>query len=171
MSKTPERRRPQDASAGVPGSDAPILIGYDDTTGARHAVEVAAALFAGRRAVVLDVAPLLTAAESVAEMSVVAPNFDEVNTADALTRAEAGAQLARSAGLTAEAQAELDAPTWEGIVEVADEIGAAVIVLGSRGLRGIRVAFEGSVSHDVAEHAGRPVLIVPPPRGAQDASR
>jgi nucleotide-binding universal stress UspA family protein len=40
-----------------------------------------------------------------------------------------------------------------------------VIVLGSRGLTGVREAFEGSVSHDVAEHAGRPVLIVPPPRG------
>jgi nucleotide-binding universal stress UspA family protein len=30
---------------------------------------------------------------------------------------------------------------------------------------GIDEAVEGSVSHDVAEHAGRPVLIVPPPRG------
>jgi nucleotide-binding universal stress UspA family protein len=99
------------------------------------------------------------------QLSTVAPNFGELNTADALTRAETGAAIARSAGFTAEAQADLDAPTWEGIVEVADQIGAAVIVLGSRGLTGVREAFEGSVSHDVAEHAGRPVLIVPPPRG------
>jgi nucleotide-binding universal stress UspA family protein len=99
------------------------------------------------------------------QLSTVAPNFGELNTADALTRAETGAAIARSAGFTAEAQADLDAPTWEGIVEVADQIGAAVIVLGFRGLTGVREAFEGSVSHDVAEHAGRPVLIVPPPRG------
>ena len=166
MRTTPERRRAQDGSAGVPGSDAPILICYDDTDGARHAIDVAATLFVGRRAIVLDVAPFLTAAESIAETSTVAPNFGELNTADALKRAETGAALARGAGFTAEAQANLDAPTWEGIVEVADEIGAAVIVLGSRGLKGVREAFEGSVSHDVAEHAGRPVLIVPPPRAA-----
>jgi nucleotide-binding universal stress UspA family protein len=54
---------------------------------------------------------------------------------------------------------------WEGIVDVADELDAAVIVLGSRGLKGIREQFEGSVSHEVAQHAGRPVLIVPPPDG------
>jgi nucleotide-binding universal stress UspA family protein len=166
MSKTPDRRRPQDASAGVLGSDAPILICYDGTKNAGHAIDVAAALFAGRRAVVLDVAPFLTPSESVAELSAVAPNFGELNEAEALTRAKTGAALARQAGFTAEAQADLDAPTWEGIVEVADKTDAAVIVLGSRGLTGVREAFEGSVSHDVAEHAGRPVLIVPPPRGA-----
>ncbi len=30
---------------------------------------------------------------------------------------------------------------------------------------GLREALDGSLSHQVAEHAGRPVLIVPPPRG------
>jgi nucleotide-binding universal stress UspA family protein len=44
-----------------------------------------------------------------------------------------------------------------------------VIVVGSRGLTGLRELFEGSVSHDVAEHACRPVLIVPP-RGSQSRS-
>jgi nucleotide-binding universal stress UspA family protein len=53
-------------------------------------------------------------------------------------------------------------PTWEAIVDVADEIDAAVIVLGSRGLKGIREQVAGSVSHEVAEHSRRPVLIVPP---------
>lgn len=56
-------------------------------------------------------------------------------------------------------------PVSEGIVDVADEIDAAVIVLGSRGLKGIREQFEGRFSHEVAEHAGRPVLIVPPANG------
>jgi nucleotide-binding universal stress UspA family protein len=63
--------------------------------------------------------------------------------------------------------AELDsagAPTWEGIVDVADEVDAAFIVTGSRGLTGARSVLEGSVSRDVAERAGRPVLVVPPPK-------
>jgi nucleotide-binding universal stress UspA family protein len=90
------------------------------------------------------------------------PNFESINRDDALARARVGTTLALEAGFTAEARADLAAPTWEGIVEVADEIGAAVIVIGSRGLTGARELFHGSVSDDVAEHAGRPVLIVPP---------
>ena len=54
---------------------------------------------------------------------------------------------------------------WDGVVQVADEIDAAVIVLGSRGLTGAKELLEGSFSHAVASHAGRPVLIVPPPAG------
>jgi nucleotide-binding universal stress UspA family protein len=47
------------------------------------------------------------------------------------------------------------------MIDIADEIDAAVIVMGSRGLTGAQELFEGSVSHQVAEHADRPVLIVP----------
>jgi nucleotide-binding universal stress UspA family protein len=54
---------------------------------------------------------------------------------------------------------------WCGIVDVADEVNAAVIVIGSRGLSGLREILAGSVSHQVAEQAGRPVLIVPPSNG------
>ena len=44
--------------------DAPILICYDDSVGARRAIEAAATLFPASRAVVLDVAPVLTSEES-----------------------------------------------------------------------------------------------------------
>jgi nucleotide-binding universal stress UspA family protein len=53
-------------------------------------------------------------------------------------------------------------PTWRGVVGVADELGAAVTVLGSRGLTGVRELAEGSLSHEVPEHARRPVLVAPP---------
>jgi nucleotide-binding universal stress UspA family protein len=145
-------------------NEAPILICYDDSEGARHAIDAAADLLGARRAVVLDIAPLLTASESVAAVSGLTPNFEELNQEDALSRARHGAGLAEGAGFTAEARAELAAPTWDGIVEVADELDAAAIVIGSRGFTGARELFEGSVSHDVAEHAGRPVLVVPPRR-------
>ena len=82
-----------------------------------------------------------------------------------MEKARAGADRAREAGFRAEPRAELEEPVWEGIVDVADELDAAVIVLGSRGLKSIREQFEGSVSHEVVQHAGRPVLIVPPPDG------
>jgi nucleotide-binding universal stress UspA family protein len=147
-------------------TDDPILICYDDSDEARHAIDIAAALLGPRRAIVLDVGPTLTAAESFAVISPVVPGaaFEDLNTADALGRARVGADRAQKAGFAAEARSELSAPTWEGIVDVADEIDAAVIVLGSRGLTGLRGQLQGSVSHDVAERAGRPVLIVPSPK-------
>jgi hypothetical protein len=78
-------------------------------------------------------------------------------------RARTQAELASQAGFRAEPRAEVAAPTWQGIVDLADEIDAAVIVTGSRALTGVRELFEGSLSHELAEHARRPVLIVLPP--------
>ena len=46
------------------------------------------------------------------------------------------------------------------IVALAEEIGAGLIVLGSRGQGGIRRALMGSVSDAVVRHAHCPVLVV-----------
>jgi len=145
-------------------NEAPILIGYDGSDDARRAVDFAAALFGNRRAVVLDVAPVITAAESLATVVPGSYAFGDYNRSEAAPTAAEGVRYGRGAGLAAEARVEVVAPTWQGVVDVADEIDAAVIVMGSRGLNGARELFEGSLSHEVAEHAGRPVLIVPPPR-------
>jgi len=48
----------------------------------------------------------------------------------------------------------------EEIVSLAEEIGAGLIVVGSRGLGGIRRALIGSVSDSVVRHAHCPVLVV-----------
>jgi len=143
---------------------APILICYDGSEGAKHAIDAAAGLLDGHPAVVLAVGPPLTAEESYAALGTLVPSFQELNEEQALERAKEGAELAASAGFSAEARAEVAAPTWEGVIHVADEIDAAAIVIGSRGLTGVKEALSGSVSHAVAEHAGRPVLIVPPSR-------
>jgi nucleotide-binding universal stress UspA family protein len=149
--------------------DKPILICYDGSTGAKRAIEEAAGLLGARRAVVLDIAPPITPEESLATYSPVVPGgaFEEWNEADADRIAGRGAELALSSGFDAEARGVLAAPTWQGVVDVADELDASVIVIGSRGLSGLREAAEGSLSHQVAEHAGRPVLIVPPPHDEQ----
>jgi nucleotide-binding universal stress UspA family protein len=94
----------------------------------------------------------MTAAESMAATSSLVPGtaFEELNSAEARRIAGRGVEIARSAGFEAEPRGELASSTWQAIVDVADELDAAVIVI--------------SVSQQVAEHAGRPVLIVPPPR-------
>lgn len=142
----------------------PILIAYDGSNDSERAVDAAALLFGSRPAVVLNVAPSMTFAESMVATSAVVPGnaFEDLNKADALLRAEAGAARARRAGLDAEPRATIASTTWQGIVDVADELDAVAIVIGSQGLSGLREFAQGSVSHDVATHAGRPVLIVPP---------
>jgi nucleotide-binding universal stress UspA family protein len=46
------------------------------------------------------------------------------------------------------------------IVELAEDLGAGLIVMGSRGLGGIRRALMGSVSDSVVRHAHCPVMLV-----------
>ena len=46
------------------------------------------------------------------------------------------------------------------IVALAEELGAGLIVMGSRGLGGVRRALMGSVSDSVVRHAHCPVLVV-----------
>jgi len=145
-------------------SSGPILICYDGSADADRAIDAAAALFAPRRAVVLDVAPAMALGESLVLTSAIVPRnaFEDLKRDDALRRARAGAERARRVGFDAEPRAVVAATPWEGIADAADEIDAAVIVIGSRGLGGLAEAVRGSVSHDVAAHARRPVLVVPP---------
>ena len=46
------------------------------------------------------------------------------------------------------------------LVHIGEEIGAGLIVMGSRGLGGVRRALIGSVSDSVIRHAHCPVLVV-----------
>ena len=49
---------------------------------------------------------------------------------------------------------------WKTIVEIADRHDAATIVMGSRGLTGLRPMLLGSVSSAVVHRADRPTLII-----------
>jgi nucleotide-binding universal stress UspA family protein len=67
----------------------------------------------------------------------------------------------RSAGgAVAEAHLRVGAAAAAEIVNLAEDIGAGLIVMGSRGLGGIRRALMGSVSDAVVRHAHCPVLVV-----------
>jgi nucleotide-binding universal stress UspA family protein len=75
-------------------------------------------------------------------------------------RLDAEVEKIRSAGGTvAEAHLRVGAAHAE-IVDLAEEIGAGLIVMGSRGLGGIRRALMGSVSESVVRHAHCPVMVV-----------
>jgi nucleotide-binding universal stress UspA family protein len=144
--------------------DGPILICYEGSDASGHAIEAAASLLTERRAVVLAVEPFLTLEESAGAAGGPMPvDFETLNKDAAVELANRGAQIAREAGFDSEARAELAAPTWQGVVGVADEIDARVIVIAGTGLSGLSERVKGKVPRTVAEHAGRPVLLVPPP--------
>ena len=73
-----------------------------------------------------------------------------------------GAQLQEireAGGEGAVAHARVGSPAAE-IVRLAEELGVGLIVMGCRGLGGIRRALMGSVSDSVVRHAHCPVMVV-----------
>jgi nucleotide-binding universal stress UspA family protein len=72
---------------------------------------------------------------------------------------EQSKQIGASGGKLAETHLETGEPDKE-IVRLSEELGVGTIVIGSRGLGGLRRALMGSVSESVVKHAHCPVLIV-----------
>jgi nucleotide-binding universal stress UspA family protein len=151
--------------------DGPTLIAFDGSAAARQAVVATAALLKPRATIVLTVweAALAHAAVApppdVAMTPVVDPStvlrFDEALRGHAERVANDGAELARSLGLDAEPLAMADVrDIARTIVDVARERNAATIVVGSRGLSGLRARFEGSTSKGVVQRAPCPVVVV-----------
>ena len=154
------------------GPAAPVLICYDGSEVARAAVRCAAELFAGRPAVLATVWEPGLAAVPVGLPDTIGvgslpPDPATVEAVDRLEREHAstvaadGAEFARSLGLVAEPQAvpdELDVA--ETLLGIARERGAAVVVVGSHGISGLRPRLLGSVSRKVVEHCDRPVLVI-----------
>src|SRR5262249_55287928 len=128
------RVRPQLTGEDTTLEQRPILICYDGSADARRAISAAADLLSHRPAVALEVTPPLTVEEEEASLLTPAsPDIIESRIRDVGRLAHRGAQLARGAGLDADERIDVAAPTWQGVVQAADEIEAAVIVVGSRG--------------------------------------
>src|ERR1700687_3071168 len=108
-----------------------ILICYDGSDYAAHAIAVAARLFPGAQAHVLNVWEPLE--RIIARYAALGPyiveNVTQADTdieGEAAALAAAGAQLAREAGVHATPQtAPLHTTVWEAVVEVADALEVA----------------------------------------------
>lgn len=134
-----------------------ILIGYDGSDGAKHAISFAGEYLAGREAVVVTATELWPPAIKGGEAPV-----DTAARARAEATAAEGVALARAAGIEAEPRAVFSAEKpWQSIIAAADELDAGVIVVGSHGFNGLRPLVLGSVSHQLAHHAHQPVIAVP----------
>ena len=155
--------------------EAPVLIAYDGSEVSRTAVRHAAELFAGRPAVLATVwEPGLAAVPvvlpdtmGVGAVGTLPPDPATIEAVDRLQREHAstvaadGAEFARSVGLVAEPQAVPDeVDVADTLIDIARERGAAVVVVGSHGISGLRKRLLGSVSRKLVEHCDRPVLVI-----------
>jgi nucleotide-binding universal stress UspA family protein len=153
--------------------DAPLILCYDGSADAKHAIQRGSELLDARRALVLTVwLPAALLGPGLGETAVMV-NFAELDHAAAEHAdriAEEGVDIARASGLDAEPVAVKTAgPVWHTIVETADRCDAAAIVMGSRGLTPLRSILLGSVSTGVVHHADRPTLVIRGP--SEDHSR
>jgi nucleotide-binding universal stress UspA family protein len=148
-------------STGATDEPGPVLFAYDGSELAGHAItEAGRQLRAGRDALVLTIwEPFNVGFLPVGGTWFDAAGPDEVRAAAEKTAAQ-GAALAKEAGFQATTMTAEAAPTWKGIIDVADSRNASVIVLGSHGRNGVTGLVVGSVAAAVAAHSRRSVLIV-----------
>jgi nucleotide-binding universal stress UspA family protein len=146
-----------------------IVLAFDGSDSARHAIESAHVLLGDAAVTVLHVwDPPVTyfdadpfgglqtwSAGQVAEL--------ELAISDRAGRVlDEGVALASKAGFAAQGRLErAPAAPWRTIIDVADELDAQLIVAGARGLSTVGSVVLGGVSNALVHHAKRPVLVVP----------
>lgn len=152
-------------------SNPKLLIAYDGSANASSAVEAAAKLFPGAEAVVFYARQPMEGFAAHLQGHPALDRLEELDAAalDASQKvAAAGAELARTHGLHAEPLVSSTlASASEAILDAAEELDIGLIVLGSRGLRGLKATLLGSTSANVLHHATRPTLVIPSDEVAQ----
>jgi nucleotide-binding universal stress UspA family protein len=153
----------------------PVIVAFDGSAAARAAALAAAALFRDRPLLIVSVwePGLAMAAQTQPDalgMTYPLPSPEDIATVDRLQRehaaaiAEAGARLVRDLGATAEALPVAEgADVAETVAATAEQRDAAAVVVGSRGLGGVKSKLLGSTSRRLLHDSRRPVLVVRAP--------
>jgi nucleotide-binding universal stress UspA family protein len=155
--------------------DGPVLFCFDGSEGSRSALQAAGQLLERPvEAVILTVwetieTRLALTGGFAAGFAMDDADLDAQEEASARSVAEDGARRANEHGYKATPMVR---QSYEGIaktiLEAADEVSARLIVCGQRGRGMLRSALLGSVSHTLASHTRRPVLIAPETRADSD---
>jgi nucleotide-binding universal stress UspA family protein len=146
-----------------------VLVCFDGSPGARHAVAHAAELITHRKVTLVHVWNPIT--------SVPANSFDfkeshghltdeqlnELTRRRAKEISDEGREMAAKHGLEVSTLVSCnEGSEWETIIHIAEERDSSLIVMGAR-LRGTPGPMLDSVSAAVLEHSTRPVLVIPMP--------
>ena len=153
------------------GDPRPILLCYDGSPSAKHALAEAGRLLAPARALLvhvwLPISRVLLwspAFGTPGRLTEPVAELDDAWRAGAQRLADEGVELAREAGFDPEPLlAESRHGAWRTIVALGDEHDARLIVTGSHGISPAASKVLGSVAAGIVHHAARPVLVVPAP--------
>jgi nucleotide-binding universal stress UspA family protein len=154
-----------------------VLICYDGSTDAKAAIDHGARLLKGEQATVLTIwQPFLSIVAHTPTFGLGAAvdshKIDEQSLKAAEERAEEGVRLASEAGVEAQARVVPRAVTTaDTILAEAEALDASAILMGSRGLTGVKSLLLGSVSQAVMQRADRPAIVVPSPEVAARRAR
>ena len=146
-----------------------ILLCYDGSPDANSAIDHAAELLHDEPVTILtvwepfiDVMARSGGAFGMGSMTLDVAEIDEANEQSAHTQAQEGVERAKALGLNAQPRARAQITTVaDAILAEAEELDAKAIMLGTRGLTGVKSLLLGSVSHAVLQHTLRPVIVVP----------
>jgi len=149
----------------------PVVLGFDGSGAARHAVRVAGELLAGPAIVVHVYGSPAPIVSGMVGAPVAVPA--DPGTADELERqareqaaaiVQEGIDIAKEAGFTPEpllVAGDGVHGVWNALVAVGDERDARAIVVGHRELSWLANILGGSVAGGLVKHTSRPVLVVP----------
>ena len=143
-----------------------VVVGTDSSAIAEHAVRVAAEMAAQGNGTLHVVAAYrtLSPAEVLSVRSSLPEEFHDA--IDAVSRVDdtlaSAARIGARHGVTV-TRHPIEGDATEALLDVAEEVDADLIVVGSRGLHGL-ARMLGSVSTKVVHHSPRSILVVHPDR-------
>ena len=133
-----------------------LVVGFDDSAGATaalaQAISIAQGLGTGLVLVFCTEPPSANAGGAGDQRDVIASIGEEV-----LVR---GTEIAAAAGIHARAELVAARPV-DGLIAVADQVDAPMIVVGHHGEGPLRGALLGATANLLLHQAERPVLVVP----------
>lgn len=137
-----------------------IVVGTDGSASANKAVEHASALAVVTGAH-LHVAMARPSMPVLVSPDMMVASAEWTNASDQVTQnaLEAAAEAGAGAGATVTTH-QLTGDPADALLSLCDELGADLLVIGSRGMQGARRFLLGSVSSRCAHHADCSVLIV-----------
>jgi nucleotide-binding universal stress UspA family protein len=152
--------------------DGPVVVAYDGSDGAKHAIGTVGRVLGGHATVVVHAwepafRHSLTAralAGPSEEIRAIVTLLHESGADSASAMTQDGVRTARAAGLDAVGDTvEATDGAWRAVAAAARRHGASVIAVGSRGRGAARSALLGSVSSGLVQNAELPILVVPGP--------